>query len=248
MCTATTAPAIRAEEVKRQARHPHRRSGIRRDAARRRRRDRLHRAHPARRVHLQRAVHRRPRWRRFQRDVPGRLRAGDGSRRQAGAECACDDEQLGRPVGVRRQRLRGDGGERQWRRHGAVVEYDLRSDERRLGGRRPRLGGMRRRRTVGDLGGHDAATASRWHALRRQRQGVHRRPLRRQTHGEVHPHRRPRPQQGSRSSRPSAAGDVARRGAAGQLSGDDDLHQRQRRTAERSSPPTRTAFAPAIAA
>ena len=48
------------KKVRRQARHPDRRSGIRRDAARRRRRDRRHRTHPARRVPVQVAHGRRP--------------------------------------------------------------------------------------------------------------------------------------------------------------------------------------------
>ena len=64
------------------------------------------------------------------------------------------------------------------------------------------------------------------------RQGVHRQPLRGETDGEVHPHGRPRPQQGSRSGRAAAAGDVPRGRAARQLSGDDHLHQRQRRRPE----------------
>ena len=72
-----------------------------------------------------------------------------------------------------------------------LVESDIRSVGRHLGGRGPRLGAMRRRQTRRALGGVHAATASRRHTLRRNRQGLHQRRLRRQTNREIHPHRRP---------------------------------------------------------
>ena len=62
---------------------------------------------------------------------------------------------------------------------------------------------------------------------RRQRQGVHRQPLRCQAHAEVHPHRRRRPQQGPRSGGHAAAGDFGCRRAAGQLPPDDHVRRRQ---------------------
>ena len=138
--------------VQRQARRPDRRSGVRRDADRRRRRvgvveltqrdESPHRTATAAAAGAS-----------ISRYLPGRLRAGHGSRRQAGPECACDDKQLGRPLEMWRRRVHGDGGEHQRRRHGPVVESDIRSDGRRLGGRRPRLGAMRRRRRRRNLGG-----------------------------------------------------------------------------------------------
>ena len=90
--------------------------------------------------------------------------------------------------------------------------------------------------------------ASRRHVVRRDHQGFRERGLLGQTLREVHPHRRSRPQQGSRSRRPTTAGGLAGGSAARQLPADDDIRPRWRRTRENCSPPTPTASVPAIGA
>ena len=156
--------AAPTEASRAKPRHARRRSGVHRDAHRRRR------CHRRRGVHCgateSSATHRpsaAPSGGEFTGNYTRRLRAGNRSRRQAGPECACDDQQLGRPLGMWRRRLRRDGGQHQRRRYGPAVEPDLRSVGRHLGRRRPRLGAVRRRSTRRALGGLHTATASRRH-------------------------------------------------------------------------------------